>query len=697
MDKAVGYEVDDAIAILEIRNPPVNAVGAAVRKGLEAGLRRALEDETVKAIVILGSGRTFPAGSDIREFGRPPADPGLPGVCNDIETAPKLVVAAIHGTALGGGFELALAAHYRVADAAARIGFPEVTLGILPGAGGTQRAPRLAGAGDALDLMLSGRPIAVTSPAARPYIDKIVQGDLRDAALAYARALLAQDKGARPTRDIRKGFGDPMAYQQAVALRRDGVADRPEMAPREIVNCVEAAELLPFDVGLTFERAAFEECVQSDQAASLRHVFFAERRAPKFPEIETTRATPVTQVGIVGGGAAGRGLALACLEADLDVVLIERNKAALRDSLGKMNTYLDRQVAQGRLRGAARDGYLMRLHGKTDFVALSEADIVIETVADDLKEKQQVLFQLDAVVREEAVLVSTTVRHDLQKIASKTGDPGWVLGLDIPNPVHLRQGGEVMVPDGASKAAIATMVGFLRHIGKIPIRAKGNTAHIGRAIVAAYRQAADLLVEDGATPYLVDEAMRAFGMAQGPYEQRDWEGLQEEWALRRALGAQGPHAGRQVTIVDRLCEAGRFGKAAGRGYYLYDAQSPKGRPDPQVVALIRQEREAKGISARRFTPEDIQRHCLAAMVNEGARLLRIGHARCPSDIDVVMVHNYGFPRWRGGPMKAADIAGIRTVQRDIERFAPQDGVFWSAEPVFDTLFKAGVGFDSLNG
>jgi 3-hydroxyacyl-CoA dehydrogenase len=696
MGEAVGYEVKEGIAFLAIRNPPVNAVGPSVRRGLAEGLRRAVAEADVEAIVILGDGRTFPAGSDIREFGKVPADPWLPGLCNEIEAAPKIVVAAIHGTALGGGFELALAAHYRIATQDARIGFPEVTLGILPGAGGTQRAPRLAGAADALDLMLSGRPIAVTRAEAAPYIDKIVTGDLGQAALDYARGLVQAGRGPRPTRHIRKGLADPVAYQRAVALRREVVASRPEQAPVEIVKCVEAAELLPFDIGLTMERAAFDECVQSDQAASLRHMFFAERRAAKFPELAEQRARPVAQVGIVGGGRAGRGLVLACLEAELDVVLIERNGAALRESLGRINGFLDRQVAQGRLGGQLRDDRLRRLHGKTDFVALSEADLVIEAVADDLREKERVFYQLDGVVRNEAVLVSTTQRHDLRRLAAQTEDPEWVLGLDIATPAHLQTVAEIMVPEGAAPVGVPTLVGLLRRIGKIPVRASGSRTHIGRAVFGACLHAAELMVEDGSTPYLVDEAMRAYGMALGPFEQLDRAGLREDWALRRAMAdGEGPQ-GRSIAILDRLCEAGRFGKSAGKGYYLYDKASPDGRSDPEVIALIRAERERKGIRARGFAAEEIQRRCLAAMVNEGARLLRLGMASCPSDIDVVMVHGYGFPRWRGGPMKAADLAGPWSIQRDIERFAEQDGVFWSPEPVFDRLFKDGQGFDALN-
>ena len=699
MSEVVGYEVVEGVAVLSINNPPVNAIGVAVRKGLDQGLRRALADSGVAAILILGQGRSFPAGTDMTDPDRPFADPRLRDICDAVEASPKPVVAALHGTALGGGFELALAAHYRIATAETRIGFPDVRLGVSPGAGGTQRAPRLAGASSALDLMLSGRSVAVTRNEAAPYIDKVIAaaGGLRKEALAYVRELLARGAGPRPTRDIQLGLADPVAFQRAIAQSKREVAGRPEMAPREIVKCVEAAALLPFDVGLTVEQAAFEDCIRSDQATALRHMFFAEHRAGQFPERDRAQAGPVAQVGIVGGGIAGRGLALACLQGGLEVILIERNSAALRESLAKLNAYLDRQVGQGRLSGDARDALGERLHGKTDFVALIEADLVIEAVADDLREKQAVFSQLDAIVREEAVLVSTSARHDLREISKSVDDPGFVLGLDMRVPAHLQRVAEVRIPQDANPRAVATLVTLVRRLGKIPVRAEGSRAYIGRAIIRALRHAADLLVEDGATPYLVDEAMRDFGMRLGPYQHLDQEGLQEERSLRRDDVDRGIQQGRSVAIIERLCEAGRFGRGAGRGYYLYDAKSPGGRPDPEVITMIRKERDSKGIKARGFSAEEIQRHCLAAMVNEGARLLRLGIARRPSDIDLVMVHGYGFPRWRGGPMKAADLQGLWSVRRDIERFTQQDSVFWSAEPVFDRLFKAGQGFDALNG
>ena len=696
MSDAVGYEVSEGVAILTIENPPVNAVGAAVRQGLLKGLRRAVGDDGVAAILIIGGGRTFPAGSDIGEFGKRPADPWLPGLCNEIEAAPKPVIAAIHGMALGGGLELALAAHYRIAHEGARIGFPEVTLGIVPGAGGTQRAPRLGGAENALDLMLSGRRVDVTSPEAAPYIDAIVEGDLRQGAMHYIRALLAEGLGTRPTGARREGFAEPEAYQQEIARRRAEAETQPVEAQREIVRCVEAAALLPFDTGLTLERAAFDDCVQSDQAASLRHMFFAERRAAKFPETDGKSGARVAQVGIVGGGKSGRGLIMACLAAGLEVVLVERNGPALRESLGTVQANLERDLSRGRITQQARDERMARLTGQTDYVAVSEADIVIEAVADDLREKERVLFQLDAVAREGAVLVTTTKRHDVGALAEHTDEPGWVLGLDIAVPAHRQKVGEILVPDGADPVAVAALVGFLRQIGKTPVRAGGGKAHIGRAVVGACLHAASLLVEDGSTPYLVDAAMRAYGMALGPFERLDRDGLAENGALRQAMMGHTMPQGREIEIAERLCEAGRLGKASGKGYYLYDAQTPQGRQDAEVIRLIRAERERKGIRARGVSESDIQRHCLAAMVNEGARLLRLGVVRCPSDIDVVMVNGFGFPRWRGGPMKAADLVGVLNIQRDIESFAAQDRVFWSPEPVFDRLFKAGEGFDGLN-
>ncbi|GAA6162685.1 3-hydroxyacyl-CoA dehydrogenase NAD-binding domain-containing protein [Pelagimonas sp. KU-00592-HH] len=696
MEDAVEYLVKGEVAVLAVNNPPVNALGVAVRQGLVAGLDRALADDTVKAIVILGRGRTFPAGADISEFNAPPIDPWLPEVCNLIEASSKPVVAALHGTALGGGFEVALSAHYRIAVTGARVGLPEVTLGILPGAGGTQRTPRLAGASAALDLMLSGKPIEASSKTAECYFDRIVEGELEAEALRFAEELIAEGAPVRPTKDAMQGFADPIGYQKAVASRRSAIAEHPELAPAEIINCVEVAELLPFAQGLTFERAAFETLVSSDQSAALRHAFFAERKAAKFPELEAGRRRAVRRIGIVGSGRQGTGVVLACLAAGYEVLIVENSEQIARNRVDQISNMLNRQARNGKISAQDVESGLARLSGHSDFVALADVDMVIEAVPEKREIKQRVYSQLDAVIREDTVLATTSLWTDVRELAEMTEDPQNVVGLRFSRPVRIGRIVEVVAGTQSGADAVMTAVDVVRRMGKVPVRAGGGVAHIGRSILGAYRHAADLLVEQGTTPYLVDEAMRDWGMAKGPYQVMDVEGLNSSLGERQARAMQGGEGERNIRFAGLLLEAGREGRDSGKGFYLYDGPKSAGVPDPEVIEILRHERERLGIRARGFSAEEIQHACLAAMANEGARLLRLGIATRPSDIDVVMMLAYGFPRWHGGPMKSADLAGLLTVKRDIEKNAPMDGVFWRLEPVFDELIKNGQGFDALN-
>ena len=697
MADCVGYEVENGVAVLSVANPPVNALSWEVRNGLARGLESAVADPDVDVIVILGEGRTFPVGADISEFGAPHKSPGLPQVCDWIEASEKPVVAALHGTALGGGFEIALSAHYRVASVDARIGLPEVKLGLLPGAGGTQRAPRLAGAELSLDMMLSGDPMRADDPRVGVFFDALIEGDLRGGALAFARELVADGASVRPTSEVRDGFSDPLDYQRIVARARGKVGGKPENAPREIVNCVEAAMLLPFEQGLAFERSAFGELVASGQSAALRHVFFAERKAAKFPELAGVSPRKVQQVGIVGGGTMGSGIAMACLSAGLEVVLVERGAAALEAALQRIDGMCERGVARGRLGRAERDRQRAALSGATDLVALSEVDMVIEAVPEEMDAKLLVFSQLDGVVKEGAVLASNTSFLDVNRIARETGSPEDVLGLHFFSPAHVMRLVEVIAGDDTAPEVTATAVALAKRLGKIPVRAGVSDGFIGNRILMAYRFAADMMLEEGATPYLIDAAMEDWGMAMGPYKAQDLAGLDISWARRKRLAATRDPAERYVAIADRLCEAGRFGQKAGRGYYLYVDGDRKGTHDPEVIAMIRAERERKGIAPRGFKAEEIQRRCLAAMVNEGAKLLHEGVATRPSDIDTVMVHGYGFPRWRGGPMMAADLLGLLRVKSDLEAFARDEPEFWTPEPIFGELIKNGQGFASLNG
>lgn len=695
MSQAVAYQVEDGIAVLSINNPPVNALGIAVRLGLVDGLDRALADDAVAAIVILGEGRTFPAGADITEFGKAPQEPFLPEVCDRIEAATKPVVAALHGTALGGGFEIALGAHYRIAHPSAAVGLPEVNLGILPGAGGTQRAPRLAGAEIALDLMLSGSPMKVTDPRAAAFIDRIADGDLRIAAVDYAREIVANGANIRPTRNVTDGFRDAAAYQTVVRSKMSEVSKRPELAPAEIVRCVEAAELLPFDNGIAFERAAFETCLKSDQSDALRHVFFAERKAAKLPELAQGTAREVSYVGVIGGGTMGAGIVAACLGAGLDVVLVERDRNALDAGLARVHTILERALKRGRISAQSCEAQLARLQGHDDLVALADVDLVIEAVVEEMNVKKQVFTQLDAIVRDDAILATNTSYLDINQIAAATRQPENVLGLHFFSPAHVMRLLEIVVADKTSADAVATGVALAKALRKIPVRAGVCDGFIGNSIFAAYRTVADFLIEDGASPYEVDAAMRAYGMALGPFQVSDLAGLDIGWARRKRLAATRDPAERYVAIGDRLCENGWFGQKTGRGYYQYSEGARLGTPDPEVLAVIDAERSRKGIVPKTFTAHEIQTRVVAVMANTGARLLREGIATRPGDIDTVLVHGYGFPRWRGGPMKAADQAGLLALKNDLEAFAREDPHFWQVEPVFHELQRDGRTFADL--
>lgn len=696
MGQSVSYEIEDGVAILSINNPPVNALGAAVRSALVDGLERALRDPAAQAILVRGEGRTFPAGADIAEFGQPPVDPWLPEVCNRFEASPKPVVAALHGTALGGGFELALAAHYRVANRGARFGLPEVTLGILPGAGGTQRTPRLAGADVALDLMLSGKPMSVLAPEASVFIDEIIDGDLREGGKQFALKLIENGHGPRPTRDETSKLHDASVYQAAIEARRSKVARGPETAPLDILRCVEAAALLPFEQGLEFERAAFEDCVASSQSKALRHVFFAERRSAKFPELRDGRAREVRTIGVVGGNARGCDIAELCLGAGYEVILLEQDDAVLEDAVRRIEAKLARAQNASHLSGGARQDQIGRLSGSTEFPDLSEADLVIETAPEDLQSKLKVFGRLDGVIKEGAVLVTTTANPNLDRLADETGAPEDVVGLHFYASVKHADLVEVVVGAETSADTVATAVMLAKKLRKTPVRADTGDGFIAQRLMAAYRFAADRMLEEGATPYIVDQAMRAYGMALGPYRQLDIEGLDVSWARRKRLFGGLANGESQVVIGDLLYKAGHIGRRVGKGFYKYDPETKKAENDPEVIALIRAERDRKGIRARRVEAEEIQRRCLAAMANEGARLVRDGTAQRYSDIDVVMIHGCGFPRWRGGPMMAAELAGLLRVQSDLRDYAQEDAQFWSPDPVFQDLIKNGRRFSDLD-
>jgi len=686
------------VLVLSVDNLPVNALDVDVRRGLVAAIDAAQSDSAVAAVLIVGAGRNFIAGADIREFGRPPLPPALPDVCNRIEACSKPVIAALHGAALGGGLEVALAAHYRLAVNGVKLGLPEVQLGLMPGAGGTQRAPRLIGAAPALELMLSGRHVGADEALALGLVDRLGRSDdILAEGLAYAQELLAAAAPVRRTRNA-QGLADREASRAALDAARADVAakSRGLFSPHKIVEAAEAALDRPFDDGLRLERTLFLQCIDSPQRAGLIHAFFAEREVAKAPETKAAQPRPLASAGVVGGGTMGAGIAVAMLDAGMTVTMVERDEASLARGRANVEKVYDGLVAKGRISADAKAAVMARFAGAIAYDALSQADLVVEAVFEDMAVKQAVFAELDRVCKSGAVLATNTSYLDIDQIAASTSRPQDVLGLHFFSPAHIMKLLEIVVPAQVSADAVATGFELAKRCAKVAVRAGVCDGFIGNRILAVYRQAADTMLEDGASPYQIDAALREFGYPMGPYQVSDLAGGDIGWATRKRRAATRDPRMRYVEIADRICERGWFGQKTGRGWYRYAPGSRSGTPDPEVLAIVEAERQRAGVTPRDFSNDEIVRRYLAAMINEGANVVHEGIALRPLDVDVVSVAGYGFPRHRGGPMKYADTVGLPQVLADIREFAQQDPLFWRPSPLLLDLVERGKNFDSLN-
>jgi 3-hydroxyacyl-CoA dehydrogenase len=694
----VSHELRGKVLLVTVDNPPVNALGVEVRRGLAAAIDYADSNDAVQAVLIVGAGRNFIAGADIREFGKPPQPPALPDVCNRIEACRKPVIAAIHGAALGGGLEVALASHYRLAVAGAKLGLPEVQLGLLPGAGGTQRAPRLIGAEAALSLMLSGRHAGTEEALKLGLVDRVgTSDDVLAEGLAYAQALLAEHAPVRRTRDA-QGLANRETAQAAIDAARADTAKKSRglFSPLKIVDCVQAALDEPFDEGLRFERKQFLACLESPQRAGLVHAFFAEREVQKAPETRSAAPRPIESVGVVGGGTMGAGIAVAVLDAGLPVTMIERDDASLARGRAHVEKVYNGLIAKGRMTPEAKANVLARFSGSTAYDALANADLVIEAVFEDLDVKKAVFAELDRVCKPGAVLATNTSYLDIDAIAASISRPQDVVGLHFFSPANIMKLLEVVVPKQVSADVVATAFELAKKLRKVPVRAGVCDGFIGNRILAVYRTAADHMMEDGASPYQIDKAVREFGYPMGPYQVVDLAGGDIGWATRKRRAATRDPKARYVQIADRICERGWFGQKTGRGFYLYPEGARTGTPDPEVEAIIAAERERAGIAPRNFTDEEILRRYMAAMINEGANVVHEKIALRPLDVDVTFLYGYGFPRYRGGPMKYADTVGLANVLADIREFAKEDPLFWRPSPLLVELVERGATFASLN-
>jgi 3-hydroxyacyl-CoA dehydrogenase len=692
MSQPVTTDLSSGVAVITVDNPPVNALSHAVRSGLFEAIAAA-ERGGCRAIVLHCAGRTWCAGADMREFGQPPADPWLPAVVDRIEACAMPVVAAIHGTALGGGLETALAAHYRIAVPSARLGFPEVTLGILPGAGGTQRAPRLMGVRPALDLMVSGKPIAAAAALEAGLIDRLAEGELLPAALAWAEELAAQAGEPRrtsalpvPSDDLPDGFF--AIYREAVARQTRNLP-----APQRIIDCVEHATRVGFDEGCVFERAAFAELLASPESAALRHVFFAEREAARIEGLPPdSPQRPIQSVGIVGAGTMGGGIAMSFANAGIAVTVLEVSREALDHGLDVCRKNYQRSAAKGRFTSAQVEANMGRIRGTMSYGDFKDADLVIEAVFEDPDLKREVFRQLDAVCKEGAILASNTSYQDIDAIAAATGRPQDVLGMHFFSPANVMKLLEVVRGERTADDVLATVMALARRIRKVPVLARVCYGFIGNRMLEGYFREAQMLLLEGATPAQIDHALEAFGMAMGPLAVGDLAGLDVGYKARKARTGRPDHPATHV--ADRLVEMGRLGQKSGAGYYRYDPETRKRAEDPEVGMLIRAEAERLGIQAREFADDEIVERVIYPLINEGARILEEGIAQRPGDIDIVYLYGYGFPAHRGGPMFYAGTVGTRTVYERICEFRdtlgrPED---WQPAPLLKSLAAGNKSF-----
>ena len=693
VEAAVGIEVKDGIAVITVDNPPVNAISQAIRQGLIDAMNEIAGNEDIKAAIIIGAGRVFIAGADVREFGKPPLPPTLPEAITAIEASEKPVVAAIHGVALGGGLEIALGCHYRIADGGAKLGLPEVNLGLIPGAGGTQRLPRVIGIEKALDLISTGRQAGAKEAAEIGLVDAVADGELEAAALDFARARVGQELPIGSARETPTPPADNFFENAKPAIAKRA---RGQISPLRALEAVEIAATLPYAEGVKREREIFVELRGSDQALALRHAFFAERAVAKVPGLEDAKPREVAAIAVIGGGTMGAGIAVACLRAGFPVIMAEANDEALERGLANVTANLDGYVSRGRMTEDAKAELLLRLTTTVDYGELAAADLVIEAVFEDLAVKKEVFGKLDAVMKPGAVIATNTSYLDINEIAAATSRPGDVIGLHFFSPAHIMRLLEIVRADKTAPDVIATGFAVGRKLGKVGVLSGVCDGFIGNRILAKFRKQADYMVEDGALPWEVDAAMEAFGMAMGPFKVMDLSGLDISWAMRKRQAPDRDPKERYVGIADRICEAGWLGRKTGRGWYIYE-KGAQPAPNPDVEKIIIEESASKGIKRGIFTVEDIQNRILHAMINEGAKIVDEGIAKRPLDVDMVEIMGYGFPRWRGGPMCAADIIGLDKVLSAINEYAEEDDFYWAPSPLLERLAAEGKSFSDLNG
>jgi 3-hydroxyacyl-CoA dehydrogenase len=682
--------------LIVIDSPPVNAASHAVRSGVQRALTAAEADADVTAIIILCEGRTFVAGADIREFGQPPGEPSLPALCQEIEACTKPVIAAIHGTALGGGCEIALACHGRIADAGAKLGLPEVKLGLIPGAGGTQRLLRLIGMAAAIEMVATGRMMGAAEALERGLIDVITEGDLANDATAFAERLVSGKAGAQgvaaqplPLPLRRTGALPVPAYDEpAIAAQIEQIERkaRGQLSPGVGARAVLAAATLDLPAGLAHERAAFAGLLASEQSAALRHVFFAERAAARVPALEGATPRPVAIVGVAGAGTMGAGIAVVLAEAGYRVIVAERTEKAAEAGRSRIAALHQRGAETGRITREVADARMAATAVGHDITAFAPCDLVIEAVFDDLAVKQELFAALSGIVRPDAILATNTSYLDPNLIGAAASHPERVVGLHFFSPANVMRLVEIVATGRTATDVLATAFAVSKRLGKLAVLAGSCDGFIGNRIFSSYRKQCEYMLEDGALPHEIDATIEAFGLPMGPFAVFDLAGLDIAWARRKRLAATRDPAERYVRIADQLCELGRFGQKSGAGWYVYE--NGKRRPDAGVTSIIEAEARRSGVQRRSIGAGEIRTRIIAAMVNEGARILGEGMAQRASDIDLVFVNGYGWPAWRGGPMFQADSMGLGIILAEVERMQARDGAGWEPAPLLVEMVRS---------
>ena len=695
----VKHSIVDNIALIEISNPPVNAISAAVRIELLQVIEILALDNSLKAIVITAPERTFLAGADIKEFGKNIDAPILSEICDKIENLDKIVIASLHGTPLGGGLEVAMSAHYRIASPKTKVGLPEVLLGILPGAGGTQRLPRLCGVPMALDMMLTGKHVPVKEAFENGIVDEIAQDDKSiENGIAYAKKLIKEGMNVRPTSKIDNKIKNIEEIKSVITKFRSEASKKYKnlFSPHAIITSVEEGLALSFPEAIKNERKLFKECIESSQRQGLIHSFFSERAITKIPELVNGKPVDLKKIGVIGGGTMGTGISMAAMNAGYSVIMIEQNQEAIDKALKKINSTYERNLKLGRISTDQKQKIMSLFSATVDMKKLQDRDLVIEAVFENMEVKKQVFVKLNDLCSKSCILASNTSYLDVNEISTVVDNPSRVIGLHFFSPANIMKLLEVVVADKTSEDTVSTAFMLAKKMKKVPVRSGVCDGFIGNRILSKYLVGTYHMVEDGASPFHIDRVLRDFGCAMGVFQVIDLAGGDIGWATRKRKAPFRHKDDRYVEIADRVCENGWFGQKTSKGYYLYGEGVDFLTPNPKIEVICSSERQRAGVVPKIFSDQEILDKYIAAMVYEGTKILQEKIAVRPSDIDVVYTNGYGFPKWRGGPMKYADMIGLDKILLNIQKFSEADSRFWSPPQLLIDLVSKNKSFDSLN-